>query len=334
MAQTKVAARRVGLIACSLTALTLRPMPTATMAPSLRLRSSQVATRPASNARHLSGLAWSTDSSARLMPKWSISSRSRLTVRVGWCLTRISTMPRSCARLIMRPTVARLMPRRRDNSSWVCPSMKEGGARRVTSSVDMPGAALRERVASVVIYAAWRGHTGRAGPGGGRAGGSAAVSGLPQPLLMRCQRVELGLRARPGNILRGQEGLHDALGQFDADHARADGDDVRVVAERGALGAVGVVRLRGADARHLVRCNRHADAGAAQQQAALGLAARDGLRHRDADVRVQHRLVVMGAEVRHLVALGQQGGLQAVFHGVGGLVAADGDFHGGFHCTV
>src|SRR6218665_1084559 len=43
MAQTKVAARRVALIACSLTALTLRPMPTATMAPSLRLRSSQVA---------------------------------------------------------------------------------------------------------------------------------------------------------------------------------------------------------------------------------------------------------------------------------------------------
>src|SRR6218665_523667 len=316
MAQTKVAARRVALIACSLTALTLRPMPTATMAPSLRLRSSQVATRPASNARHLSGLAWSTDSSARVMPKWSISSRSRSTVSVGWCLTRISTMPRSCARLIMRPTVARLMPR------------------RVNSSVDMLGAALRERVASVVIYAAWRGHTGRAGPGGGRAGGSAAVSGLPPPPLMRCQRVELGLRARPGNILRGQEGLHDALGQFDADHARADGDDVRVVAERGALGAVGVVRLRGADARHLVRCNRHADAGAAQQQAALGLAARDGLRHRDADVRVQHRLVLMGAEVRHLVALPHQCRLPPTFHGVGGLVAADGDFHGGFHCTV
>src|SRR6218665_803039 len=73
---------------------------------------------------------------------------------------------------------------------------------------------------------------------------------------------------------------------------------------------------------------------AAFRQAFMAVAGRDGLRHGDADVGVEHGLVVMGAEVRHLVALGQQGGLQAVFHGVGGLVAADGDFHGGFHCTV
>src|SRR6218665_880713 len=51
MAQTKVAARRVALIPCSLTALPLRPMPTATTAPSLNMPSIQIPPPPPPHAR-------------------------------------------------------------------------------------------------------------------------------------------------------------------------------------------------------------------------------------------------------------------------------------------
>ena len=86
--------------------------------------------------------------------------------------------------------------------------------------------------------------------------------------------------------------------------------------------------LRGADARHLVGGNGHAYARAAQENAALMAALDDGLRHRDADVGVEHRLAVVRAEVGHFVALGQQMLLHGVLEVAGGFVAADGQLHG------
>ena len=64
-----------------------------------------------------------------------------------------------------------------------------------------------------------------------------------------------------------QKGVGDRLGEFRADDARAHGDDLGVVRQRGALGGIGVVGQRGADARHLVGRDADADAGAADQDA-------------------------------------------------------------------
>ena len=43
-----------------------------------------------------------------------------------------------------------------------------------------------------------------------------------------------------------------ALASSGADDARAHGDDLRIVGQGGALGRIGVMGQRGADARHLV----------------------------------------------------------------------------------
>ena len=67
MALTKWHSRRVADRACSETEDTLRPMPTATMEPSTRMRSSSLATSPASSSRCRSASLWSTAISARLM---------------------------------------------------------------------------------------------------------------------------------------------------------------------------------------------------------------------------------------------------------------------------
>ncbi len=89
--------------------------------------------------------------------------------------------------------------------------------------------------------------------------------------------------------------------------------------------------LGGADARHLVRGDRHADACAAQQDRARKFAGRDALRDFDRDIGIQHRLVrAVRAEVDQL-ELGvrrAQVPLDRLLERVGRFVAADRHFHG------
>jgi len=58
------------------------------------------------------------------------------------------------------------------------------------------------------------------------------------------------------------------------------------------------------------------------------LAPCDGLSDGNADIRVQHRLVVVGAVVLHSVALGDKMLLDGFFEVASGLVTANGYFHG------
>src|SRR4051812_49129254 len=63
-----------------------------------------------------------------------------------------------------------------------------------------------------------------------------------------------------------------------------------------------VVADRGANALHLVGRDRSADAGAADHDAARGFARCHLLRHGARDVGKIHRLVVIGADVDHVMA--------------------------------
>src|SRR5512147_2720249 len=84
---------------------------------------------------------------------------------------------------------------------------------------------------------------------------------------------ELDLRPRaPGLELGLEPGLDDALGELGAHHPGPHGDDLGVVALACALGRVGVVGLRGPDARNLVGADGHPDPGAAHQDGAAELA--------------------------------------------------------------
>ena len=119
----------------------------------------------------------------------------------------------------------------------------------------------------------------------------------------------------------------DRLGELGTDDAGAHGDDLRVVGQRRALGRIGVVGQRGADAGNLVRRDADADAGAADQDRLVVGAVLDRVRHAIGQVRVELLAVVLGrAELGHLVA-----GLQVLGEGVGevgaGAVARNCNLH-------
>ena len=79
----------------------------------------------------------------------------------------------------------------------------------------------------------------------------------------------------------GQPLAREAAGQLDADDALAHGEHLRVVGEHAALDREAVVRGHGTDAGHLVRGDRDAEPGAADEQRAVGFALGDELGRRD-----------------------------------------------------
>ena len=76
-----------------------------------------------------------------------------------------------------------------------------------------------------------------------------------------------------------EERVHDLEREARAEHARAHGEDVRIVVAAGHLGGVAVAAQGGADALDLVGGDGDADAGAADEDAALALPVRDGAGH-------------------------------------------------------
>ena len=95
----------------------------------------------------------------------------------------------------------------------------------------------------------------------------------------------------------GQERVHDFEREAWAEHARTHGEDVRVVVAAGHLGGVAVAAQGGADALDLVRGDGDADAGAADEDAALALPGRDGARNGLAVDGVVAAFLAVGAEV-------------------------------------
>ena len=94
-----------------------------------------------------------------------------------------------------------------------------------------------------------------------------------------------------------EERVHDLEREARAEHARAHGEDVRIVVAAGHLGGVAGAAQGGAEALDLVGGDGDADAGAADEDAALVLPARDGAGHGLAVDGVVAALFAVRAEV-------------------------------------
>src|ERR671918_653261 len=117
---------------------------------------------------------------------------------------------------------------------------------------------------------------------------------LLQPLTVPVSAVEL----------RAQEGPHELAGQLRADHLGSEAENVHVVVLDALVRRVRVVADRGTDPSKLVRGHGGADAGAADEYAALCLAPKDRLPDLPSLVRVvDPRLGCIRPEVEHLMTL-------------------------------
>jgi hypothetical protein len=109
---------------------------------------------------------------------------------------------------------------------------------------------------------------------------------LVQPLLV-ATAVEAAVYPSPDDL------ANEALPQ----HSAAEHEHVGVVVLAGKRGTSHVVHEGRANAVDLVRGDRHADAGAAQQDAALGVTARDTSRDRLGVIGIIDGGVVGGTEI-------------------------------------
>src|SRR4029079_11881626 len=102
---------------------------------------------------------------------------------------------------------------------------------------------------------------------------------------------------------------------------------VRVVVPAAELGGDAVVTRRGPGAADFVSRDAHADARAANQDAALHLAAADLAVYFEREVRVIDAARVVRADVDHLVAVLSEQRYDALFDDDAAMIATDGDFH-------
>src|SRR5688572_13148601 len=146
-------------------------------------------------------------------------------------------------------------------------------------------------------------------------------------LLHGCDLRQAGHVPLAAVELRAEEDGDELARDGRADDLRAEAEHVHVVVLDRLVGAVEVVADRRADAGHLAGGDRGAGARAADEDAALGLAALDLLADLARLVRVVDTDVgAVGAEVDHLVALERlRDGVAQVDATV---VEGDGDPHG------
>jgi 6-phosphogluconolactonase len=83
-----------------------------------------------------------------------------------------------------------------------------------------------------------------------------------------------------GGEPRAEKGRHERFGQCRAYHARPEHEDVDVVVQDALRRRIGIVAQPGANAGHLVGGHARADATAADDEAALGAPAQDGVADR------------------------------------------------------
>ena len=134
--------------------------------------------------------------------------------------------------------------------------------------------------------------------------------------------------AGPVDVAAALEGLGEPRldhvgGDVGAEHARAEDEHVRVVVAAAHDRREMVVAERRADALDLVRDDAHADAGAADEYAALGLMARDGFGGHEAPVGViDANLARRRAAVHDFVSRLYKSGLDFLFEFITGVVCA------------
>ena len=94
-----------------------------------------------------------------------------------------------------------------------------------------------------------------------------------------------------------QKCVHDLQHQPCPDHARAEGDHIRVVVVARRLGAEHIVTERAAYAVHFIGGDRHADPRTADQDTEIALAQRDAFRRRQCVIGVVDGLRAVRPEI-------------------------------------
>jgi hypothetical protein len=121
--------------------------------------------------------------------------------------------------------------------------------------------------------------------------------------------------------------FEDFVGEAEGDDAPTHGKDVRVVVLARESGGEQIVAEGGPDTRHLVRGDLLALTAAAHHDAAIGPPFGDGASDGDADRRIVHRLLAMGAAIIDAVAETLQCVLQVLFQQKARVIGADSDPH-------
>lgn len=119
---------------------------------------------------------------------------------------------------------------------------------------------------------------------------------LYQPDLAQAGKMPAALE------LRREPDADDFLGQIFSDDSAAEDKNVRIVVQPAHLRGKKLVAERSAHVRKLVRHNRHADAGAADEDAALHFAAGYCGRDLFTEIRIIDGLGGIGAEIDNLVS--------------------------------
>jgi len=130
---------------------------------------------------------------------------------------------------------------------------------------------------------------------------------------------------------RREPDVHDVQSFGLGDGALAEGKDVGVVVRAVPNGDLFVPAETAADAFDAVGDDGFAVAGAAKDDAALIVAAGDGLGHGPDKIGVVAARLGMGAEVAHGVAGVEEHGLDGFLVGKAGVIGADGDGEGVGH---
>ena len=126
---------------------------------------------------------------------------------------------------------------------------------------------------------------------------------------------------------RGEEDLDQALDHLRAGEPFAEREHVRVVVASCQLRRERLADAGTANARHLVRGDRDAQARAADDDPSRHSARRHGLADREAVIRVVDRFGAVRAEVENLVTLSAQLRDDAIFEGEAGMVGGKDDLH-------
>src|SRR5258708_33637846 len=109
-------------------------------------------------------------------------------------------------------------------------------------------------------------------------------------------------RVAPAFEFGGEERLDAILGDFGAEDAAAEHEDVGVVVLAREPGAGAVMDERGADRAMAVGGDRHADAGAAAHHASRRPPLADGAGERRREVRIVDGIAAHRAGIEHLVS--------------------------------
>jgi hypothetical protein len=129
-----------------------------------------------------------------------------------------------------------------------------------------------------------------------------------------------------GGCKKGGKGIARGL---EPDETAAKRNDVGVVVLTGKTRGQMVVHERAAHAGHPVRCNRHANPGAADENSALGPAGGDRFRTQAAEIGVIDRVVAARrTEIIDRCLLRHEIGKQHLLEGETGVIGRNGDSHG------